>query len=124
MGQGYVADEAGLAARVGELNAVADEVASVIGVLGAQGGDLGPGEISAAVAEVMQRWSDGLEEMRDKIDKTAANVRNALSNYQTFEDAAETRMRDLANQQVVDDQLNVLRGAAVVTLAQQRGVTP
>ncbi|MPZ80280.1 MAG: hypothetical protein GEV28_07745 [Actinophytocola sp.] len=122
MGQGYVVDEAGLAARVGELNAVASEVESVLGTLGAQGCDLGPGEISAAVAEVMDEWSSNLGDMRDKIGKTAENVRNALSNYQTLEDVNETRMRDLANRQVVDDQLNVLRGAAVVTLAeQQRG---
>jgi 2-keto-3-deoxy-L-rhamnonate aldolase RhmA len=120
MGEGYVADEAGLAARVGELNAVADEVASVVGVLGAQGCDLGPGDISAAVGEVMQQWSDNLGDMRDKIGQAAENVNNALSNYQTLEDAAENRIRAAANAQVVDDQLNVLRGAAVVTLAQQQ----
>ncbi len=120
MGEGYVVDEAGLAARVGELNAVADEVASVIGVLGAQGCDLGPGDISAAVGEVMQQWSDNLGDMRDKIGQAAENVNNALSNYQTLEDAAENRIRAAANAQVVDDQLNVLRGAAAVTLAQQQ----
>ena len=124
MGEGYVANEEGLAARVGELNAVADEVASVIGVLGQQGCDLGPGEISAAVGEVMQQWSDNLGDMRDKIGQAAENVNNALSNYQTLEDAAENRIRAAANAQVVDDQLNVLRGAAVVTLAQQRGGKP
>lgn len=124
MGEGYVVDEAGLAARVGELNACASEVASVIGVLGDQGCDLGPGDISAAVGEVMQRWSDNLGEMRDKIDQTAENVRNALSNYETLETSAETSMRELANRQVVDEQLNVLRGAAAVTLAEQRGVNP
>ena len=120
MGEGYVVDEAGLATRVGELNACADEVASVIGVLGAQGCDLGPGEISAAVGEVMQQWSDNLDDMRGKIDDTANNVRNALSNYQTVEDASESRMRALANAQVVEEQMNVLRGAAVVTLAEQQ----
>jgi hypothetical protein len=124
MGMGYVYDEAGLAARVGELNACAEEVASVLGVLDANGGDLGPGDISAAVSEVMQQWSDGLGEMRDKIDDTANNVRNALGNYQMLEDSAESTMRELANRQVVDEQLNVLRGAAVATLAEQRGVKP
>jgi len=121
MGEGYVADEAGLAARVGELNAVADEVASVIGVLGQQGCDLGPGDISAAVGEVMQQWTDNLGDMRDKIGQAAENVNNALSNYQTLEDAAETNIRAAANAAVVEDQMNVLRGAAVVTLAQQQG---
>lgn len=123
MGQGYVVDEAGLAARVGELNAVASEVQGVLGTLGAQGCDLGPGEISAAVAEVLDEWSANLGDLRDKIGDTAENVRNALSNYQTLEDSGEARMRALANSQVVDDQLDVLRGAAVVTLAEQRGTT-
>ncbi|HWM11228.1 MAG TPA: hypothetical protein VNO82_17860 [Solirubrobacteraceae bacterium] len=124
MGMGYVYDEAGLAARVGELNACAEEVASVLGVLDANGGDLGPGDISAAVSEVMQQWSDGLGEMRDKIGDTANNVRDALGNYQMLEDSAESTMRELANRQVVDEQLNVLRGAAAVTLAEQRGAKP
>ena len=122
MGEGYVVDEAGLATRVGELNACADEVASVIGVLGAQGCDLGPGEISAAVGEVMQQWSDNLEDMRGKIDDTANNVRNALSNYQTLEDAGEARMRALANQSIVDEQVNGLQQAAALTIAQQRAI--
>ncbi len=120
MGEGYVVDEAGLAARVGELNACADEVASVIGVLGAQGCDLGPGDISAAVGEVMQQWSDNLGDMRDKIDKAAENTRNALSNYQLLEDLNEQRMRAFANDKVVEDQMNIVRGAAIVTLADQR----
>jgi hypothetical protein len=122
MGEGYVVDEAGLATRVGELNACADEVANVIGVLGAQGGDLGPGEISAAVGEVMQQWSDNLDDMRGKIGDTANNVRNALSNYQTLEDAGESRMRALANQLIVDEQVNGLQDAAAVTIAQQRAI--
>jgi 2-keto-3-deoxy-L-rhamnonate aldolase RhmA len=120
MADGYCVSEAALATRVGELNAVADEVANVIGVLGAQGCDLGPGDISAAVGEVMQQWSDNLGDMRDKIGDTAENVNKALSNYQVLEDDGENRMRALANQQVVDDQMNVLRGAAVVTLAQEQ----
>ncbi|HEY7596293.1 MAG TPA: hypothetical protein VH969_24320 [Actinophytocola sp.] len=122
MGDGYVVDEAGLATRIGELNACADEVANVIGVLGAQGCDLGPGEISAAVGEVMQQWSDNLEDMRGKIDDAANNVRNALSNYQVLEDAGEARMRALANQQVVDQQVSGLQNAAVVTIAQQQAM--
>lgn len=124
MGMGYVYDEAGLAARVGELNACAEEVASVIGVLGAQGCDLGPGDISAAVGEVMQQWSDNLDDMRGKIDDTANNVRQALSNYQTLEEVGESRMRITTNEQIVEDQMNVLRGAAVVTMAEQRGIKP
>lgn len=121
MGEGYVADEAGLATRVGELTAVASEVESVIGVLGAAGCDLGPGDISAAVAEVMDQWSSGLGEMRDKIGQAAENVRGALTNYQTLEDQGEARMRALANGLVAEDQMNVMRGAAAVTLAEQRG---
>jgi hypothetical protein len=121
MGEGYVVDEAGLAARVGELNAVASEVEGVIGALGAAGCDLGPGDISAAVAEVMDQWSSGLGEMRDKIGDAANNVRNALSNYQTLEANGEASMRSLANGMIVDGQMDAMRGAAVVTLAQQGG---
>jgi hypothetical protein len=125
MGEGYVADEAGIAARIGELNACAGEVDSVLGVLGGSAGDLGPGELSAAVAEVMDQWRGNLGEMRDKIDKAAENTRAALSNYQLLEDVNETRMRAFANDKVVEEQLNVVRGAAVVSLAQQQpGGTP
>ena len=94
MGEGYVADEAGIAARIGELNACASEVDTVVGVLGDTVCDLGPGDLSAAVYEVMGQWKDNLGEMRDKIDKAAENTRNALSNYQLLEDLNEQRMRD------------------------------
>ena len=124
MGEGYVVDEAGLAARVGELNACASEVASVIGVLGNSVCDLGPGDLSAAVVEVLDQWRTNLGDMRDKIDRAAENTRNALSNYQLVEDANEQRMRTLANDTVVENQMNIIRGAAVVTLAEQRGAQP
>jgi hypothetical protein len=124
MGEGYVADEAGIAARIGELNACASEVDTVVGVLGDTVCDLGPGDLSAAVYEVMGQWKDNLGEMRDKIDKAAENTRSALSNYQLLEDVNEQRMRAFANDTVVEDQMNIVRGAAIVTMTEQRGGTP
>lgn len=125
MGEGYVADEAGIAARVGELRACASEVDTVIGVLGQGVCDLGPGDLSAAVLDVMDEWRGNLGDLRDKIDKAAANTRDALSNYQILEEVNESRMRAFANDKVVGDQLDIVRGAAVVTLAeQQRGGRP
>jgi len=124
MGEGYVADEAGIAARIGELNACASEVESVIGVLGNSVCDLGPGDLSAAVLDVMDEWRDNLGDMRDKIGKAADNTRNALSNYQLLEDLNEQRMRAFANDTVNENQLNIIRGAAVVSLAEQQGGKP
>ena len=124
MGEGYVADEAGIAARIGELNACASEVESVIGVLGNSVCDLGPGDLSAAVLDVMDEWRDNLGDMRDKIDKAADNTRSALSNYQLLEDLNEQRMRAFANDTVNENQLNIIRGAAVVSLAEQQGGKP
>lgn len=120
MGEGYVVDEAGLAARVGELNACASEVASVIGLLGDSVCDIGPGELPAAVLDVLDEWRTNLADMRDKIDRAAENTRDALSNYQFVEHDSEQRMRALANDTVVENQMNVIRGAAVVTLAEQQ----
>lgn len=99
MGDGYVVDEAGIAARIGELNACAGEVAEVIGLLGASAGDLGPGNLSSAVTEVIDQWRDNLSEMREKIDRAAENTRAALSNYQLIEDTNELNLRTLIEAQ-------------------------
>ncbi|GAB3431514.1 hypothetical protein [Actinophytocola sediminis] len=93
MDDGYVVDEAGIAARVGELNACAAEVTAVIGLLGDSAGDLGPAALSAAVTEVIDQWRTNLGDMRDKIDRAAENTRAALANYQLVEDANEYRLR-------------------------------
>lgn len=102
MGDGYVVDEAGIAARIGELNACASEVTGVIGLLGTSAGDLGPGDLTAAVHEVLDQWRTNLSDMRDKIDSAAENTRGALSNYQLIEDVNEQRMRALAADSVAD----------------------
>jgi hypothetical protein len=102
MGDGYVVNETGIAARIGELNACASEVASVIDLLGTSAGDLGPGDLPAAVHEVLDQWRSNLSDMRDKIDSAAENTRNALSNYQLIEDINEQRMRALAANSVID----------------------
>jgi hypothetical protein len=123
MGQGYVADTAALAVRVGELRAVAGEVAGVCSALEVGGGDLGPGDIGAAVREVVGQWRDNLGKMTDKIDTIAGNVSAACDNYTTIEQLGADRMRALAEGKVVESQLTVLRGAAVTLLA-GRGGTP
>jgi hypothetical protein len=109
---GYTVDTGSLAIRVGELNAVADQVSEIIGTLDLTGGDLGPGEIGAAVAEVAGRWRDNLGDMRDKIEKIAGNVRGAVSNYELVEQGGADRMRALAEGVVRDEVFQALRDAA------------
>jgi hypothetical protein len=109
MGQGYVADTNALAIRVGELRAVASEVESAALGLDISSGDLGPGEISAAVNEVVEQWRSGLEEMRGKIDTIADNVRGSVSNYEAVEQASEDRMRALADGNVAQGLIEELR---------------
>lgn len=109
---GYTVDTSSLAIRVGELNAVADQVSEIIGTLDLTGGDLGPGEIGAAVAEVAGRWQDNLGDMRDKIEKIAGNVRGAVANYEVVEQGGADRMRALAEGVVRDEVFQSLRDAA------------
>jgi hypothetical protein len=112
MGQGFVADTNALAIRVGELKAVATEVDSAILSLDISGGDLGPGDIAGAIAEVADQWRDNLGEMRDKIDTIAGNVSSACENYETIERGGEERMRALAEGTVRDEFFNALREAS------------
>jgi hypothetical protein len=120
MGQGYVANTDALAIRVGELQAVADEVDSAITMLDIAGGDLGPGDISAAVQEVADQWRDGLGEMRDKIGTIAGNVSSSCDNYLALEQLGADRMRMTAENAVHEAQLNAIREAAAAELARQR----
>jgi hypothetical protein len=120
MGQGFVADTDALAIRVGELRAVAGEVEGACAALEVSGGDLGPGDISAAVAEVVGQWRDNLGKMTDKINTIAGNVSSACANYATLEQMGADRMRALAEGKVVESQLDTLRGAAAVLLAQRQ----
>lgn len=85
MADGYTVDAASLAARVGELRAVATAITAGASALDSAGGDLGPGELNAAVTEVAQEWRDGLAEMTAKIDKIAGNVSEAVDGYATYE---------------------------------------
>jgi len=93
MGSGYVVDTAGLAIRVGELRAVASTVRAAVSALDVSGGDLGPGDISAAVAGVADQWREGLGTMSDKIDTIAGNVDGAVRDYQAVEAASELRFQ-------------------------------
>ncbi|HEU5470106.1 MAG TPA: DUF6507 family protein [Actinophytocola sp.] len=121
MGQGFVADTAALATRVGELRAVAGEVSGACSALEVNGGDLGPGDIGAAVAEVVGQWRDNLGKMTDKINTIAGNVSSAVTNYDLIEQQGAEQMRALAEGKVVESQLDVLRGAAAVLLANRGG---
>lgn len=107
----YCVDSTSLATRVGELNAVADQVGAIVGALGVTGGDLGPGDIAAAVAEVADEWRGNLDGMRDKINTMADNVRGAVANYQTAEQDGEDRMLALGRGAVRDAVFQSLKGA-------------
>ena len=109
---GYTVNTTSLAIRVGELNAVADQVGEIIGALDLTGGDLGPGDIASAVAEVAGEWRDNLGDMRDKISKIADNVRGAVANYELVERGGEDRMRALSAGTVRDQVFETLRDAA------------
>jgi len=109
---GYTVNTTSLAIRVGELNAVAGQVGEIIGALDLTGGDLGPGDIAAAVAEVAGEWRDNLGDMQDKISTIADNVRGAVTNYELVEQGSEERMRALATGTVRDQVFEALRDAA------------
>lgn len=114
MGQGFVADTAALAIRVGELRAVAGEVAEVYAALDFSAGDLGPGDIAAAVQEVVGQWRDNLDSMTDKINTIAGNVSGACDNYAALEQLGNDRMRALASGNVRDAIFTSLAGASGV----------
>lgn len=92
---GWAADTTALARRVGELRAVAAAVENVVATLEVQAGDLGPGDISAAVSETVGKWRDGLGEMQSKIDTIAGNVDDAVDTYTTVEATAQESFQQL-----------------------------
>lgn len=89
MSEGWAADLPALARRVGELRAVAGAVEGVVATLEVEAGDLGPGDISGAVSEVVGKWRDGLDEMQSRIDTIADKVGDAVSLYDLIESGAE-----------------------------------
>jgi hypothetical protein len=119
MGQGYTVDTASLATRIGELRALAESVSSAASVIDCSG-QLGPdGIVEAALREVADQWRDGLDEMSDKIGTMADNVDNAITNYESVEQAGADAMHQLANGAVAEFQMNFVRGAAAVQIARQ-----
>ncbi|MCG8919523.1 hypothetical protein L6E12_27495 [Actinokineospora sp. PR83] len=120
MASGYTVNTTSLAIRVGELNAVADSVGEVISTLNAAGGDLGPGEITAAVTEVIDQWQQNLGAMRDKIGTIADNVRGAVANYESVEQGGRDRMLALADETVAEHLVQgLVRNAPDVQVANQ-----
>ena len=109
---GYTVNTTSLAIRVGELNAVADQVGEIVDALDLSAGDLGPGGIAAAVAEVAGEWRDNLDDLRAKIDRMADNVRGAVANYDLVEQGGADRMRALAAGTVRDTVFDALANAA------------
>lgn len=91
----WAADTTALARRVGELRAVAASVENVVSTLSISSCDLGPGDISGAVAEVIDKWRDGLGDMQDKIDTIAGNVDDAVDTYDTVEALAQDSFQNL-----------------------------
>lgn len=108
---GYAVNTDSLAIRVGELNAVAAQVGEIVGALDLSGGDLGPGDIAGAVAEVAGTWRSNLGDMQDKIDTIAGNVSQAVDNYELVEQGGAERMRALAEGTVRDQVFEALKGA-------------
>lgn len=106
---GFTVNTTSLAIRVGELNAVADDVGSLASALQCPAGDLGPGEINAALAEVAGDWQDGLDELRDKIATIAGNVDGAVANYTQVEADSERRLNQLVDQQIGQQMIDALR---------------
>jgi hypothetical protein len=84
-GKGYTVNTDSLATRVGELRALVDTVQSAADELELYGAELGPGDISGAVADVADHWRDGLGKISDHIGTMADSVSNAVTNYDTLE---------------------------------------
>jgi hypothetical protein len=114
MSQGLTVNNESLAIRVGELRAVAGQVGEIITALDLTGGDLGPGDIAGAVAEVADQWRSNLGDMRDKIDEIAENVADNVYNYDLIEQSGEERMRRLAEGLIGDEIVAAMRNAAPV----------
>lgn len=90
---GYTVNTESLAARIGELRSLVESVESAANSLDVHGGDLGPGDIGSAVAEVADKWREGLGKMKEKIDTMADNVGEAVSNYDLLEEQGHDAFR-------------------------------
>ena len=82
---GFDVNTYSLAQKIGQLRAMSDAVLAAAGALELPGGDLGPGDIGAAVQELADAWRDGIEETGTRIDEMAGHVSDALDNYEAAE---------------------------------------
>jgi hypothetical protein len=86
---GFTVDNHAMALRVGELESLADEIGLVADQLDCTG-DIGPGGLSAAVAELTSQWRDGLHTMRDTIKSMADAVNAQGHNYVQAEEVEKS----------------------------------
>ncbi|HEV8562663.1 MAG TPA: hypothetical protein VGR06_40615 [Actinophytocola sp.] len=119
MAQGFTVSTGSLAIRIGELRSLASAVEGAATALGTTCGNLGPGELTAAVQEVSEQWSDGLGTMREKIDTMADNVSAAVDNYELIEQGGAERMTALGDSILVDQTLKPLRDTTIALSTQR-----
>ena len=82
---GYDVNLVFMAQKIGQLEAVSDAVLSAATAIECPPGDLGPGDISAAVQELASAWRDGIEEIGTRIGEMAGHVSTAMDNYEAVE---------------------------------------
>lgn len=116
---GYTATTTDLAARVGELRAVASTVSELAGTLDLNAGNAGPGELPGALSEFAEELRATLSEMNDKIDTVADNVDDAVVAYDAVEEYSADEMIRLADLRTSTGIIDQLEGQAGTLLAQQ-----
>jgi hypothetical protein len=82
---GYDVNLVFMAQKIGELRAVSDSVLAAATALECPSGDLGPGDLSAAVQELASAWRDGIEEIGTRISEMSDHVSSAMDNYEVAE---------------------------------------
>jgi hypothetical protein len=82
---GYDVNLVFMAQKIGQLRAVSDSALGVASAMECPSGDLGPGDIGAAVAELAGSWRDGIEEIGTRIAEMAGHVSTAMDNYEAVE---------------------------------------
>jgi hypothetical protein len=82
---GYDVNLVFMAQKIGELRAVSDSVLAAATALECPSGDLGPGDIGAAVQELASAWRDGIEETGTRIGEMSDSVSSSMDDYAAAE---------------------------------------